>query len=241
MSRKAFTLVELVVVAGVVTLLIAILMPAIGRSRESARQVQCASNLRQIAVALIGYTQDNRGRFPGIATAPQRPWDWVFWMRTQSPLYADFRDAPLMRYLGKADESILRCPSDDLTTHRPGGGRYREPFPYSYQMNGFTAGERINCCSLPPGGKTPSSQIKHASQKILLIEGNEAMVIDGVWVPPLPTSPRFHDLADRHEQLQRRPAGGWLTSRGNVAFVDSHVEFVSQTFAHDPAHYDPAW
>src|SRR4051795_13408576 len=79
-ARRAFTLVELLVVIGVIALLVALLLPVLGRARESANQVKCLSNVRQIAAALVSYANDNRGWMPGAAMGQQRQaQDWIHW------------------------------------------------------------------------------------------------------------------------------------------------------------------
>lgn len=63
-SSSGFTLVELLVVIGIISLLISILLPTLNKAMEAGNRIKCASNLRQIYTGAMFYAQDNKGRFP---------------------------------------------------------------------------------------------------------------------------------------------------------------------------------
>jgi prepilin-type N-terminal cleavage/methylation domain-containing protein len=70
-SRKAFTLVELLVVVGIISVLIAFLLPALKRARQQAIAVQCLSNVKQIYIGMALYSIDNRNA--ALICYPQAP------------------------------------------------------------------------------------------------------------------------------------------------------------------------
>jgi len=84
---RGFTLVELLVVIGIIALLISILLPALGRVRRQARMIKCASNLNQLTKAMLIYTSENRGAIPGSAWTTGR-----FLFMNRNPSTGDFWD-----------------------------------------------------------------------------------------------------------------------------------------------------
>src|SRR5256885_12523802 len=62
--RRAFTLVELLVVIGIIAVLISILLPSLARAREAANRTQCLSNMRQLYTALVMYSNQSKEAVP---------------------------------------------------------------------------------------------------------------------------------------------------------------------------------
>lgn len=86
--RRAFTLIELLVVISIIALLIAILLPALGAARESAKRTQCASNLRQQGTAVFAYATDLKDQLPPMRSDglnDQTINHWGRWFKQTSP------------------------------------------------------------------------------------------------------------------------------------------------------------
>ena len=112
---RAFTLVELLVVIGIIAVLLAILLPAVSRAREQGRQIVCANNEKQIAAAIFMYVNDNRGQLP-LIIAPyppnQTPFEAICMV---SPAWMDYDKGVLWPYIAPdilTRQAIFNCPSD---------------------------------------------------------------------------------------------------------------------------------
>src|SRR5688500_17485245 len=81
-GRSGFTLVELLVVIGIIAVLVAMLLPALNRARDAARDVTCKSNIRQIYIGLVMYGNENDQYLPDAWYIIER--QWVAW---DSPIF----------------------------------------------------------------------------------------------------------------------------------------------------------
>jgi prepilin-type N-terminal cleavage/methylation domain-containing protein len=107
---KAFTLVELLVVIGIIAVLISFLLPVMGKARESSQRVACASNLRQCYIYSTMYANDNRNALPSLR------WDWPKNVQYTGSVDVIFEGRPtglgLIAPLDKLPLGIFACPRD---------------------------------------------------------------------------------------------------------------------------------
>jgi prepilin-type N-terminal cleavage/methylation domain-containing protein/prepilin-type processing-associated H-X9-DG protein len=237
----AFTLVELLIVIGIIAVLAGLLLSVRSRASDQAAKAQCLNNLRQLAMAMTMYAQDNDQAFPFCAPLgqAQAKEDWIAW-QGPDPDQAINKSAlaKYVRVKGDAYQSLMRCPSDEWSNHK-------NPYFYSYSMNYLLSSDRGKTS---PAGPTPrTTSINRPSEKIILTEENELTINDGLWAPGNYTDAskaswtvQWDYLSVRHDTRKAEystPTVGVLPEkdkRGNVAFVDGHADFVSRRYAHSP-------
>lgn len=235
MTRRAFTLVELLVVIGIIAVLVAILLPALSGAREAAKATVCASNLRQLATASLNYATENDGFWP------PAHFDFVLqnrhrWQGTRPTVAARFEPVggPLDRYLTQGESrGVRRCPSFEPTglgfESSAGGYGYNAAYlgssdadpPFSNaQVAALTVAQQDQLI-----GNVPAkvSQVRHPTEKVAFTDAaiatGEGIIEYSFAEPPLSTdgpsgyqsSPSIHF---RH---------GGKTPRANVAWADGHV------------------
>jgi prepilin-type N-terminal cleavage/methylation domain-containing protein len=112
--RPGFTLIELLVVIAIIAILASMLLPALARSKEKARRVSCTSNVKQIAMAMIMYVDDNNHHYPprmpdppAGAAYPCKPCRTIDWRQYAVPYLSANTNLT-----NSASASVYACPGD---------------------------------------------------------------------------------------------------------------------------------
>ena len=155
---RAFTLVELLVVIGIIALLISILIPTLGRARDQAQRTKCMANLKSLTEAWVQYANDHKGRLVRAETyaanpAARDPGGWVWDGPGPNPI----RNGTLWKYVNLLE--AYRCPAD-FVIDRDGSERAR-----SYSINGYCNGSWPTYPAV-----NQITKIKRASEIFVFIE-----------------------------------------------------------------------
>jgi prepilin-type N-terminal cleavage/methylation domain-containing protein/prepilin-type processing-associated H-X9-DG protein len=247
-SKKGFTLIELLVTIGVITLLVGILLPALSKSHQKARQVACLSNLRQLGVAFIMYENDNKNQTPRSGQNTITCYSDINKFQPSR----DVTTSALYQYVGPSFTRVFVCPEDDPSEHHQFSSTNNlywnsseEPdFPfdripnlnYSYPGS-YSFNERI-CTTLHRGRTLKYNKIKTPSVKILIIDEDKDTIDDASWAWPDQYGLGGNIPAIRHRNKKGDPTNYYI-GYTNVCFADGHAGEIKRADCFDPNHYDP--
>jgi prepilin-type N-terminal cleavage/methylation domain-containing protein/prepilin-type processing-associated H-X9-DG protein len=127
--RRGFTLIELLVVIAIIAILAAILFPVFGKAREKARQAQCTSNQKQMALAIAMYSQENQEKLP-IGFTDATPLNGVY-NATEGDQLVWINDINI-------PQKMLQCPSREKTASTTGT---RYDYMYNNTLSGLALGD----------------------------------------------------------------------------------------------------
>jgi len=199
---KAFTLIELLVVIGIIGILIAILLPAMSRAREQSKTLKCASQLRQVGIALNNYASNYKWNLP----------TWSAWqvvdgngMGEDTP--GDGWTEQLAKYMAGPTSQVYNCPN----------------FPEDYRINYFLTAR----FSFVTGRQTMKlGEVRKSSEYVM----SGDCTAPGLYPRSFGTAGNTEDDCDKDDATQqgvvfKGEPGGLNIHRGgnNVLFADGHV------------------
>jgi len=228
-SRRAFTLVELLVVIGIIAALVAMLLPVLNAAREQSRLVKCMSNMRQFAVAENLYANENRGyEYPA-------NYDNVPSTGSGSMNSTDILAMYLPKYnQSMIDKTVFKCPSVTYIT-----AQYQNcygwnmgvhvPWTYTGTTPDYPSLKRITQFRRPTeiasmaevtlnsGAYTSTGRLDYTetkwSEMKTLSQMNQAMALVSGWNKNSDVGGNYH-MRFRHLK----------NDVGNILFLDGHVE-----------------
>jgi prepilin-type N-terminal cleavage/methylation domain-containing protein len=239
--RRAFTLIELVVVIAIIAVLAALLFPALGAAKARAQRTVCVNNLHQISVGIHLYLDDQNNASPGNTNAARLP--FVSW--------TDYRQF-VNNYVGikgasSAQDKVFACPADTFFYDMSGNGRGYVPQPmheqadhaftsYAFNAGQFTTPARTNAPATTNNYGIAGQRLEtvpHPSRTVLLAE------------VPAYSPYSWH----QPKRPFSKDNAAFADARDGICFVDGHVSYQKIYFdgkniawAHNPpTGYDYQW
>jgi len=216
--RTAFTLIELLVVVAIIAILASMLLPALSRARDKAREVTCLNQLKQTAMSAFNYHDDADGMFFSSV-----------WENQSTAAQAGFMDYMGLKPVVK--DTLLTCPTLQ--------GLYRTNtwnYNVTYTINGQATHDKATAWSFLPPILKRAHNIPNASGMSFFMDGR---------VGSLAATWYYSRYAHAGGVTDWELNDAWIGPHGNgqnVVFLDGHVTRFSRTeFSGFTNHYTPIW
>jgi prepilin-type processing-associated H-X9-DG protein len=211
MAKKAFTLVELLVIIAVISILMAVLVPVLARARQQGKTIVCLSNLRQMCIAAACYSQIYDGYYPIAYYSEEKAagkidYCWDFTVIDES---GEISIEPGLLWEGETIEKIHQCPSfkgDSNTQYDPYTG-------YNYNTSYIGHGQFESCVT-----PARADMVRRPDQCVLFGDGQWENGANKFMRAPWP-NPGDLTFGGRYAGTQ----GYRHSSKTNVAWCDGHA------------------
>ena len=237
-ARRGFSLVELLVVIGIISVLVSMLIPAVQKARDAAASVQCKSNLHQLGVAVHNYSAGfNQNLPPGLTGDTTNGRVYWFGSIAGGTTIVDPSGGSLSKYF-ESDNRLIQCPALDLANLALDYEGKTGGYGYNYEY----LAPPVYASSAPWGVTVPvPSRVDRIKSTAATIVFADALGVDSFSTtarqanPVLIETPLMEPPSFTYPTVNFRHSG----HTANVLFLDGHVESMTPTI-NAPASWEPA-